>query len=259
MATCVSAIPLTWLSMFRSADLASSRAVRFTTSWESAAERLNDPRSLQHMFAAYGDVSQHTSMLVDTIADHVSASTSARGSRRVSLDVSEIVGEHPDPLAWARTLGEALDVLDSPSPVPAPFAPLETADAKMTEIDKIRRLRRAGDLGIGEARSRLRDHEGDLSAALESIEAGKSHGERARDRVGAFVAGLVNPVPLERPAWQVLMEASALEHGIAFPPADLLLQPSPASDSDLRTHARLLGEAVVAGTVSWEPGFLLGS
>jgi hypothetical protein len=259
LATCVSAIPLSWLAMFRSADLVSSRSVRLTTSWESAVERLNDPQSLRHLFAAYGDVSQHMSMLVDTIAAHVPASTSARGSLRVSIDVREIAGEHPDPLAWARALGAALDALDGPSPIPAPFAPLETGDAKMTEIDKIKRLRRAGNLGIGEARSRLRDHEGDLTAALQAVQAGKSHDERARDRAGAFVAGLVNPVQSpERPPWQVLLEASGLEHGMAFPSADLLLQPSPASDSDLRTHARLLGEGVEAGAVSWEPGFLLG-
>ncbi|MET0822466.1 MAG: hypothetical protein ABWY58_15995 [Aeromicrobium sp.] len=126
----------------------------------------------------------------------------------------------------------------------------------MTEIEKIRRLRLAGDLGIGEARSRLRDHDGDLHAALDTIEASKSHDQRARDRVGAFVAGLVNPRPsVDRPPWQVLLEASALELDMPFPSADLLLQSSPPSDSDLRSHTRLMGEGVVAGTVTWEPGF----
>jgi hypothetical protein len=241
--------------MFRAPDLVPSRAVRFTTSWESAVERLNDAQSLRHMFAAYGDVSQHTRMLSDTIAAHVAASLSAQDSARVSIDVAEIAGEHPDPRAWARALGRALDALDGPAPEPAPSTPPDAGGAEMTEIDKIRQLRLAGSLGIGEARSRLREHEGDLDAALAAIEAAKGDDERARDRAGAFVAGLVTPQDLpDRPPWQVLLEASALEYGTAFPSADALLRSSAARD-DVRIHARLLGDAVEAGTVSWEPGF----
>ncbi|KAA1376261.1 hypothetical protein [Aeromicrobium fastidiosum] len=208
------------------------------------------------MFAAYGDVSHHASLLAGTIAAHVSASRSALDSARVTIDVGEIAGEHPDPRAWARALAEALDALDGPAPEPAPTTAPGAGGAEMTEIDKIRRLRAVADLGIGEARSRLRDHEGDLDAALEAIEAAKGHDERARDRAGAFVAGLVSPQELpDRPPWQVLLEASSLEYGTAFPSADVLLQPSPAGDRDVRTHARLLGEAVEAGTVRWEPGW----
>ena len=255
LVSCVSAVPLTWLAMFRSADLTSSRSVRFTTSAESAVQRLNDSQNLRHMFAVYGDVSQHTSVLADTIAARVSASR----SDRVSIDVGEIAGEHPDPRAWARALGRSLDALDGEVPEPAPTAPANgggTEMTEMTEIDKIRRLRLAGSLGIGEARSRLRDHGGDLDAALEAIEAAKGHDERARDRAGAFVAGLVTPQRLpDRPPWQVILEASGLEYGTAFPAADVLLQSSAARDDDVRTRARLLGEAVEAGTVSWEPGW----
>jgi hypothetical protein len=256
LASCVSAIPLTWLAMYRSTDLVSSRSVRFTTDWESAYGRLTDPQSLRHMLASYGDVSPYTSMLADTIAAHVSASRSARGSIRVSIDVGEIAGEHRDVLAWAQALGEALDALDGPAPSPAPTVPPEAAVAEMTEIDKIRRLRLAADLGIGQARSCLRDHGGDLDAALGAIEAAKSHDERARDRAGAFIAGLTSSRPSpKRPPWQVLLEASALTYGVPFPSADVLLQPSAVPDSELRTHARLLGEAIAPGTVSWEPGF----
>lgn len=93
-------------------------------------------------------------MLADTIATHAAASVSARGSMHVSIDVGEIAGEHPDPIAWARALAGALGALNGLLPTPAPTVPLEAAGGIMTEIDKIRRLRAAGDLGIGEARSR---------------------------------------------------------------------------------------------------------
>ena len=256
LASCVSAIPLMWLAMFRSADLTSSRSARFTTSAESAMRRLDNPHNLRRMFAAYGDVSQHASMLAGTIAAHVSASRSDQSSLRVSFDVGEIAGEHPSPRVWARALGQALDALDGSVPEPAPTTPPDTEGAEMTEIAKIRRLRVGGGLGIGEARSRLRDHGGDLDAALEAIEAAKSHDQRARDRAGAFVAGLVIPQDLpDRPPWRVLLEASGLEHGTAFPPADVLLQSSAVGDGDVRPHARLLGEAVVVGTDNWEPAF----
>ena len=218
--------------------------------------RLDDPQNLRHMFAAYGDVSQHASMLAGTLAAHVSASRSDQSSLRVSVDVGEIAGEHPSPRVWARALGQALDALDGSAPEPAPTTSPDTEGAETTEIDKIRRLRLASSLGIGEARTRLRDHGGDLDAALEAVDAAKDHDERARDRAGVFVAGLVTPQDLpDRPPWQVLLGASGLEHGTAFPPADVLLQSSAVRDGDVRTHARLLGEAVGVGTVSWEPGF----
>lgn len=251
LATCVAGVPLAWLAMFRSEDLVSSRTVRFTTSWESAAGRLDDPQHLRHMFAAYGDVAEYTRLLSRTI----DAQTATRGRTRVSVDVDEIAGEHPDPRAWARALAKALDALDGPTPTRAPTARSEAVEPELTEIDKIRRLRLAGDLGIGEARSRLREHDGDLAAALAAVEATKSHDERARDRAGAFLASLADPRPsVPLPPWQVLLEASALELGTPFPPADALLGPSTAADSDIRVHARLLGEGVVPGTVSWEPG-----
>ncbi len=250
LATCVSGVPLAWSAMFRSADLVSSRTVRFTTSWESAAGRLDDPQHLRHMFAAYGDVAEYTRLLSRTFA----AQAATRGRTRVSVDVGEIAGEHPDPLAWARALAKALDALDGPTPTPAPAVRPEAVEPEMTEIDKIRRLRLAGDLGIGEARSRLREHDGDLAAALAAVEAAKSHDERARDRAGVFLASLADARPsVPSPPWQVLLAASGLELGTPFPPADLLLRPSAAPDRDIRIHARLLGEGVVPGTASWEP------
>lgn len=208
------------------------------------------------MFASYGDLSQHTSMLADTLAAHVSARGPAPGSTQVSIDVSEIAGEQPEPREWARALGTALDALDDRAPSPAPMTPPATIESGLTEIDKIRRLRQSADLGINEARDRLRDHGGDLEAALAAVDASKSHEQRARDQAGAFVARLAHPQRLApRPPWQVLLEASGLEHGMPFPPSDLLLQGSSATDGDLRTHARLLGESVAVGAVSWEPHY----
>jgi hypothetical protein len=257
LASCAAAVPLTWLAMFRSSDLVlSSRSVRFTTEWETARARLDDPRGLCSQFGSYGDISPHASALSDTLAAHVAAGGPARGSVRISIDVREIAGERPDPRAWARALGAALDALDAPAPAPAPMTPPELPGGGLTEIDKIRQLRLAADLGIGEARARLREHGGDLQGALDAVEADKSPEQRARDQAGAFVARLVRPQDLPpRPSWQVLLEASALEYGETFPPADLLLQSSRAPDRQLRTHGRLLGESVDPGAVSWEPGY----
>jgi len=208
------------------------------------------------MFTAYGDISQHASMLADTLGDHIRAWGSARAAVRVSVDLDEIAGEHPDPRAWVRTLGAALDTLDDSAVAAAPTTAPRTTAGGLTEIEKIRRVRSSADLGIGDARALLRDHEGDLQAALATIDAGKSPEQRARDVVGAFTARLVNPQHLpHRAPWQVLLEASSLEYGLPFPPAGLVLQPAPLSASDLRTHTRLLGEAVTAGAVNWEPDY----
>lgn len=257
LASCVSAVPLMWLAMYRRADL-SSGSLRFTTDINSALERLRDPHGLRSMFSSYGDASQYAGMLADTLADHVRAQGASGAALRVSIDVGEISGEHPEPRAWARALGAALDALDDSAATAAPVAPTTTA-AGLTEVDKIRRLRSAADLGIGDARALLRDHDGDLRAALAAIDAEKSPEQRARDAAGAFTARLVDPQQLpDRPPWQVLLEASGLEYGLPFPPATLLLQTLPLAARDLRTHARLLGEAAAPGAVSWEPGYRWG-
>lgn len=257
LATGVSGVPLIWLAMYRLPDLVSSRPLRFTTDWESARARLDDPRGLRSMFAPYGDVSQYAGALAGTLGAHVRARGIAPDAARVSLHVGEIAGEHPDPRAWARALGAALDALDDPAVTSAPTTPPTTTEGGLTEIDKLRRLRSSAGLGIEDARALLRDHGGDLPAALAAIEAGKTPEERARDRAGAFVAGLVQPQPLpQRPPWQVLLEASGLDYGARFPTADfLLLRSSPPAEGDLRTHARLLGESATAGAVSWEPDY----
>lgn len=136
--------------------------------------------------------------------------------------------------------------------------PTATA-GEQTEIEKLRHLRSSADLGIGDARALLREHDGDHDAALGAIEAGKNHEQRARDRAGSFVARLVQPQRLQqRPPWQVLLEASGLEYGLPFPAAGLILRPAPPAQSDLRTHTRLLGESATAGAVSWEPEYLWG-
>jgi len=260
LASCVSAVPLMWLAMYRRPDLVLSRSLRFTTDMNSALTRLRDPHGLRSMFSSYGDASQYTSMLADTLADLVRAQGNAGAALRVSIDVGEIAGEHPDPRAWARALGEALDALDDTAATAAPIAPPKTTAAGLTEVEKIRRLRSAVDLGIGDARALLHDHDGDLHAALVAIEASKSPEQRARDVAGAFTARLVNPQQLpDRPPWQVLLEASGLEYGLPFPPASLLLQPSSPAASDIRTHARLMGESVASGAVVWEPNYRWGT
>jgi len=236
--------------MYRLPDLVTSRSLRFTTDCGLAIARLRDPRGLQSMFSSYGDISEYTSALAETLGR---APGTTQAAARVSVDVSEIAREHPDPGGWARALGAALDALDDPAVTEAPMTPPTTAGG-LTEIEKLRRLRSAVDLGIGEARALLRDHGGDVQAALDAIEAGKSPEQRARDKAGAFAAHLVHPQSLpQRPPWQVLLEASGLEYGLSFPPADLLLHSPPPADSDLRTHTRLLGESVTVGAVSWEP------
>lgn len=256
LASCVSAVPLTWLAMYRLPDLVVSRSLRFTTDWTSALARLRDPRGLQSMFLSYGDISQHTSMVADTLVDHVRARGTIQAATRVSVDVSEIAGEHSAPREWARALGSALDALDDPAVTAAPTDPLTTAVGGMTEIDKIRQVRSSDEMGIGEARALLRAHGGDLHAALGAIEAGKGPEQRARDKAGAFTARLVNHRSLPQwPPWQVLFEASGLDYGLPFPAAGLLLQPSPVAESDLRTHTRLVGESVASGAVSWEPDY----
>lgn len=233
--------------MFRSADLVLSRSVRFTADLDVALARLREPRGLELMFASYGSLSHHASALADTLA--------ARPVDRVSVDMGEIAGECPDGKAWARALASALDALDDPAPSTALMEPF-AAPNEATEVDKIRQLRAAADLGVSDARALLRDRDGDLAAALAAIEAGKSPEQIARDRAGAFVAGLVRPQRLpDRRPWQVLFEASALDYGVRFPPADLLLQSSVPDDLDLRTFDRLLGEGAAVGGVSWEPNF----
>lgn len=249
VATGVGVVPLVWLAMFRRADLASSGPVRFTTLGETAHARLAAPFGLQAMFAEYGDVTPYTRALSETLA-----ARGARGASRVSVAAGEIAGEHPDPRAWARALGAALDALDDPAPEPAPWDAPSDASDMLTPLEKIQRLRRAADLGIGDARALLAFHGGDLDAALDAIEQGKSPEQRARDKAGAFVAALVNPTEAPvRPPWRVLVDVSGLAHGRAFPDVDLLHRVSVPQSDDVRAHARLLGESAMPGGVSWEP------
>jgi hypothetical protein len=255
--TGIASIPLAWLAMFRGADLAAPGSACFTTPWDAARERLDGASGLRAMFAAYGDVLPFTRAVVESL-DALRTAQGRVGEVRVSLAADEVAGEQSDPQAWTAALGEALDALDGSAPQPAPFRrPAQEAET-FTAVEKIRRLRRDADIGIGEARALLAQHGGDLAAALDAIERDTSEEERARDRAGAFVAALVNPPPLPtRPAWQVLMEASGLEFGRPFPDVELLLGGGAPDDGDVRTHARMLGEAVYSGTVSWEPGFTL--
>jgi hypothetical protein len=247
-----------WLAMFRSRDFL-SRPRHFATDVDTALARLNDPRGLQSMFASYGDVSPYASALADTLTAHSKARANSPAPPRVSVDLSEIAGEKPDPLEWARALGTALDALDDSDVIAAPMTQPSSHVGQLTEIEKLRQLRSIADLGIGDARALLREHGGDLQAASVVIEAGKSPEQRARDKAGAFVAHLVRPHDVRRrPPWQVLIEASGLEYGLPFPSVHLFLQPPPHAESDLRTHTRLLGESATVGAVSWEPNFRWG-
>jgi hypothetical protein len=208
------------------------------------------------MFAAYGDVAPYTRALADTLAVQAAAGGTTPHPVRVAVALGEIAGEHPDPRAWASAVAGALDALDDPTPIPAPMTrPTDDGDA-LSNLEKIQRLRRTADIGIGAARALLEVHRGDLSAALASIDQGKSAEQRARDKAGDFVAGLVNPTRLApRPPWQVLLDAAGIEYGEPFPAADVLLRSDAPAENDVRIHARLLGESVDAGTVSWEPGW----
>jgi hypothetical protein len=162
-------------------------------------------------------------------------------------------------LCWARVLGVALDALDDRAPEPAPWnAPSDASDV-LTPVEKIQRLRRAADLGIGDARALLVLHGGDLGAALDAVEQAKSPEQRARDKAGAFVAALVNPTEAPaRPPWRVLVDVSGLAYGRAFPDVDLLHRVSVPQSDDVRAHARLLGESATPGGVSWEPAATQG-
>lgn len=252
MATGVGVLPLAWLAMFRRTDLVRSGAARFTTEWETARERLDDPQGLQKMFAEYGDISPYTRALSETLAR--TAGPGGAGSHRISVAAGEIAGEHHDPRGWAKALAIALDALDDPAPEPAPWARPEDAINAATAVEKIQRLRRASDLGISEARALLARHDGDLRAALNTIEEGRSDAQRARDSAGAFVASLVHPTELPaRPPWQVLVEASGILYGHPFPDVDLFHGSTPPAPDDARAHARLLGESATPGGVSWEP------